>query len=92
MMSLFARARAYLNLTPGERAFLKLLGGIAGTAVVAAILAAAQVLAGTPPNQVSWQVVLHVAAGAFLAALWTALAKYYKAYGDPPLPGPTAGT
>jgi hypothetical protein len=89
-MGVFARARANLTLTPGERAFLKLVGGLAGTAVVAAVLAAAQVLAGTPPDAVRWPVVLHVAAGAFAAALWTALSKYYKAHGDPPLPAPPA--
>lgn len=90
-MGVFKRARAYVNLTPGERAFLKLVGGIAGTAVIAGLLAAAQVLAGTPLGQVSWQVVLHVGAGAFAASLWAALAKYYKAHGDPPLPSPSAG-
>ncbi len=31
------------------------------------------------------------AAGAFAASLWAALAKYYKAHGDPPLPSPSAG-
>lgn len=89
-MGIFGRARAYLTLTPGERAFLKLVGGIASTAVVAALLAVAQMLSGTPPDAVRWPVVLHVAAGAFAAALWAALAKYYKAHGDPPLPAPPA--
>jgi hypothetical protein len=86
MIKLLRRARLYQALTPAERAWLKLVGGVVATAVVSAILAAAQVVSGIPVEKVNWQTVAQVAVGAGSAAVWAALAKFYKAHGDPALP------
>lgn len=84
-MNLFQKANARLNLTPGERAILKLLQsfGFAGvTAVVAAVPAILAYMNGQ--QQVTWGLVLLVA-GVFIHGFMAAWAKYSSAKGDPPL-------
>lgn len=81
-MNLFQRDARHLTLTPGERAFLKLLEGFSIAGFVAAVTIVAQLL-GLPG--VDWLLVLKVAAGAFAVGFLGAIAKYYKAQGDPVL-------
>ena len=84
-MNLFQKAQAGLNLTPGERALLKLLQGFA-TAGVAAVVAAVPAVmaqqAGKP--QITWGLVLFVA-GIFVHGFMAAWQKYVSARGDQPL-------
>ena len=81
-MNLFARSRAQLNLSPGERAFLKLIEGFVVAGVVAALPIVAQLLA---QQSVNWADVARLAGGTFAVAALMAAAKYYKAQGDIPL-------
>lgn len=84
-MNLFQKAQLGLNLTPGERALLKLLQGFA-TAGVAAVVAAVPAVmaqqAGKP--QITWGLVLFVA-GVFVHGFLAAWQKYVSARGDQPL-------
>ena len=84
-MNLFQKAQLGLNLTPGERALLKLLQGFA-TAGVAAVVAAVPAVmaqqAGKP--QITWGLVLFVA-GIFVHGFMAAWQKYVSARGDAPL-------
>jgi hypothetical protein len=87
MFTLFARAARYASLTPAERAMLRLVEGLAYVALIGAVTACAQYLSAHPGASpaVDWQPVLRAcAAGAAVAALM-ALAKYFKAHGDPAL-------
>jgi hypothetical protein len=79
----FARASAYQNLSPLERAALKLLGGVALAGVLAAASAVAQLLGGRSPLQVDWLVAGQVALVAFVVGCCNAISKFYKAQGDP---------
>ena len=81
-MNIFSRAAAGLNLTPGERAFLKLVEGLWATALVAALPVVAEALA---QRSVDWTVVLHAALAAAVTAVVLAILKYAKAQGDDPL-------
>jgi hypothetical protein len=81
-MSLFARARAQLNLSPGERALLKLVEGAVLAGIVAALPVVAQLLA---QQRVNWTEVARIAGATFAVAALMALAKFYKAQGDQPL-------
>lgn len=83
--NMFARASAGLNLTPMERAALRMLEGLAATAVVAGITAAAPLLAG---GSVDWANVGHVALAAGITAALLAILKYAKAFGDAPITEP----
>lgn len=84
-MNIFQKAAAGLNLTPGERALLKLLQGFALAGVLAVVMAA--------PALVSWRAgqpalaagAASLAAGAFVHAFLAAWAKYASAKGDLPL-------
>lgn len=80
--SMFARASAGLNLTPGERAALKAVQGIIVSALVAGAVAVLPYLTGAT---VDWATVLHVFAAAVVASLALAVNKYWTAQGDPPL-------
>ena len=82
MHSLFARARANMTLTPGERALLKLIEGLLCAGVVAALPALAGALGH---NGVHWSDVARTALAAGAVAVLLALAKYAKAHGDPAL-------
>ena len=82
MRDLYARARANLALTPGERALLKLIDGL----LVAAVVAALPVVSGALGHAgVQWSEVARTALAAGTVAALLALAKYLKAHGDPAL-------
>ena len=87
MSSILARARRYQSLTPGERAFLRLVEGLAFVALVGAGTACAQYLAGPAAGigAIDWAVVAQVCAAGAAVAVLMALAKYFKAHGDPAL-------
>lgn len=80
--TLFARAQAYAPLTPGERALLRLIEGLACAAVVAALPVVADALGHGP---VRWDDVARTALAAAAVAVLLALAKYARAQGDPTL-------
>ena len=77
MVSLLARARAYDMLTPGERAFLKLVEGLFCAALVAALPIVAGALGA---GNIQWGEIGREALAALLA-----LGKYARAHGDPTL-------
>lgn len=81
-MSLFARARAFANLTPSERALLKLIEGLFFAALVAALPIIADALSR---NAVNWSDVGRTTLAAGSVAALLALSKYLKAHGDPAL-------
>ena len=82
MLSLFRRSWAGANLTPGERALLKLVKGAALAALVSVVPVVDSLLNGqTPLTQRN----LVIAGGAFAVAFLMALSKYYTSQGDPPL-------
>lgn len=82
MRDLYARARANVTLTPGERALLKLLEGLLCAGVVAAL----PIVAGALGHAgVQWSDVGRTALAAGSVAALLALAKYLKAHGDPAL-------
>ena len=87
MTQLVRRARAYQPLSPAERALLRLLEGLASVALIGAATAAAQYLAGPTGlgGIVNWGIVAHVCAAGAAVAVLMALAKYFKAHGDPTL-------
>ncbi|HEY7780696.1 MAG TPA: hypothetical protein VIC85_10850 [Ktedonobacterales bacterium] len=94
MRSLLARARAYETLTPGERALLRLVEGVASVALVGALTAGAQYLGaarGASLGAVDWAGVARVCAAGGVVALLMAVAKYCKAQGDPALGDAIAG-
>lgn len=82
MTSLFARARAYLPLSPAERAVLKLVEGLICVAFVAALPVVADALSR---QSVAWSDVARAALAAAAVAVLLALAKYARAHGDPTL-------
>lgn len=82
-MNILSRAWQGLNLTPGERAFLKLLEGWIFTAVGTGVAIAYQMLA--TGNQ-DFQKITLVAGGAAGLTVLNALKKYLAAQTDLPLP------
>lgn len=89
---MFARASKSANLTPAERAVLKLIEGVVLSALVAGIQAVVPFLATRTLTWADLGAALHTFAIAFLVSLFAALLKYAKAFGDPPLPSlPAAG-
>lgn len=80
--TLFARARAYAPLTPGERALLRLIEGLTCAALVAALPVVASALGHGP---VRWDDVARTVLAAAAVAVLLALAKYARAQGDPAL-------
>ena len=86
-MNIFQRAHAGLNLSPEERAFLKVVQGFA----IVALVAAAGTLATVVSNGATFHdAVLAVAVSAGVATL-LAVAKYFSANGQPAL-GAAIGT
>ena len=88
-MNLFTRARLNLNLTPAERAFLRLVEGTLIGAVVAgaqAILPMFNDAALAQPDAIAWGTILHTFLAAFGATLILAARKYLAARADPALP------
>ncbi len=82
MGQLLQRARRHEPLTPGERAFLRLIEGLACTALVAALPVVADALGSTGVN---WADIGRAALAAAAVAVLLALAKYARAQGDPAL-------
>ncbi len=82
-MNIFSKAAQGLNLTPAQRAFLKLLKLWFYTALSAGVMAGAQYLLNN--QQVNWQALIYITGGAFLLSLFGALDKYWTAQGDLPL-------
>ena len=80
--NIYNRARQRQSLTPGERAFLKLLQGLLCAALVATLPAIAAAFGNT---NVSWSDVLRTALAAGAVAVLLTLAKYLTAQGDPAL-------
>ena len=83
MIGLLTRARNNVSLTPAERALLKLVEGLVCTALVAALPIVADALGH---GAVNWADAGRAALAAGATAALLALIKYFKAYGDPPLP------
>lgn len=83
MKSLFTRASAGLTLTPWERAALRFLEGLGAAALLAGLVAIEPYLSGAAIN---WGTVAHVFLTAGVSALFLALLKYARAFGDAPLP------
>ena len=77
--SLFGQARAGLPLTPGERAYLKLVQGVAITGLIAAIQAAGPLLNQQQPDLAA---ILHTALIAFGVSVVHAIWKLASAQGD----------
>jgi hypothetical protein len=87
-MNMLARARSYASLTPGERALLRLLEGLAAVALVGAATACIQYLASQPGAgwaAIDWPGIARVCVAGAAVAVLLALAKYFKAHGDPVL-------
>lgn len=76
---IITKARLGLPLTPGERAFLKLLQGWFFAAVITVLPVLSALLNGQTP--ITRQTLL-IAAGALASAFLSAAAKYYTAQGD----------
>ena len=87
-MNVFSSAANGLSLTPGQRAFLKIVKGFVVSAVAAGLTAVAQLLSAG--SAVDWQKVAVVGGVAFGTSLAFALDKYWTAQGDAPL-GTLAG-
>jgi hypothetical protein len=91
MVNLLARARRYEQLTPLERAALRLVEGLLYVALVGAATAGAQYLAGPAGaglgglSAINWATVARVCLAGGAVAVLLALAKYFKAHGDPAL-------
>ena len=82
-MNIFSKAAQGLNLSPAQRAFLKLLKGWFYTALSTGIMAGAQYLLNN--QQINWMALLYIASGAFLLSILGALDKYWTAQGDTPI-------
>lgn len=88
-MNLFQKAAAGMNLTPGQRAFLKLVEALG----VAFLVAAAPVVADALSSHgtVVWSDALRTALAAGAVAVILSIIKYGKAHGDSPLIQPLLG-
>ena len=86
-MSIFAKARKGLNLSPAERAALKLIEGFIIAGIVAALPVLSQLLG---QSSVNWASVGRIALGTFATAALMAAIKYLKAQRDTPLAEPLA--
>ncbi|MGH2515039.1 MAG: hypothetical protein ACRDHP_05230, partial [Ktedonobacterales bacterium] len=81
-MNIFAKANNNLNLTPAQRAFLKLIEGFFVAGIVAVLPVISQALAA---QTINWALILRTAAATFSVAALLAVTKYLKAQNDPPL-------
>lgn len=82
-MNIFLKAWNGLNLSPGQRAFLKVIQGLIIGGLLAAFLAIAQYFYSD--GAVNWHSILDVAAVAFLMSVGYGLSKYFSAQGDAPV-------
>lgn len=88
-MGIFARAGAYLNLSPGERALLRFGEGLAVSAGISGLQAVMPLLSsGMSTAAIPWGSVAHTFAATVLGALGAAVVKFFKAQGDPQLGPP----
>jgi hypothetical protein len=86
MLDILTRAQRYQSLTPAERALLRLLEGLAAVALVGAATAGAQYLSSPlGASALDWPLIARVCAAGAAVAVLMALAKYFKAHGDPTL-------
>src|SRR5260370_10395753 len=88
MANIWTRARRYEQLTPGERAALRLIEGLIYVALVGAATAGAQYLAspaGSGLGAIDWATVARVCIAGAAGALFMALAQDLKAHGHPAL-------
>src|SRR5260370_22354707 len=97
MANIWTRARRYEQLTPGERAALRLIEGLIYVALVGAATAGAQYLAspagaqylaspaGSGPGVIDWATVGRVCIAGPAGARLVALAKYFKTPSHPTL-------
>ncbi len=92
MFSLLQRARLYANLTPGERALLKIVEGLLVSAVLAGLVAAFPLLSTQDVSAIKWPAVLSVFVAAGGKTLYDGLSKYFRSFGDPPLPNQPASS
>ena len=83
-MNFLQRAAQNLPLTPGERAFLKLLKNWLYSAIGTGLLIGGQAALSTN-GAVDWLHTAYVAGGAVTLSLLTALDKWFMAQGDSPL-------
>lgn len=86
-MNIFQKAFAGVNLTPGERALLKLLQGFATAGVVSLLLAVPAVLSAKAGDPAITTASVGVMVGAFVHGFLAAWQKYVSAKGDAPLAG-----
>jgi len=84
-VNIFQRAAAGLNLTPGERAVLKLAQGFALSGVVAVVLAAPAYISYQDGQPTLAAGALSIVLGSFIHAFLAAWGKYTSAKGDAPL-------
>lgn len=82
-MNIFQKAQQGLNLTPGQRAFLKLLEGLGVAFLVAATPVVADALSSH--GTVVWSDALRTALATGAVAVILSIIKYAKAQGDSPL-------
>ena len=86
MLSLLRRAHFYADLTPGERALLRTLEYLLVSAIVAGLVAVGPLISTQNVASINWTAVLSAFATAAVMALYAGVSKYFKAFGDPPLP------
>lgn len=82
-MSIFSKAAQGLNLTPAQRAFLKLLKGWFYTALGTGIITGSQYVMGTAV--IDWQKLLYIVGTGVLLSILSALDKFWSSQGDTPL-------
>ena len=84
-MNLLQKSNAHLNLTPGERALLKL----GESFILAGLVAALPLVTDALSRQnVNWNTEVPIIVSAFSVAVIAALTKYVREHADPPLPTP----
>src|SRR5712692_1175259 len=86
MFQVFSRSWQGKNLSPGERAAMKLVGGVLFTAVGAGVLVAIQLLA---TGNHDFKYIGLVVGGAAAKTLWDTVKKYNAAQSDLPLAEPS---
>jgi hypothetical protein len=80
---IFQRSKTYQNLTPGERAFLQVLGSLLTNGLTTGLLAAGGYLMA--PGMIDPQNLVYIAIMAVVFSVAHGVAKYVSAQGDPAL-------
>lgn len=86
-MNVFRRASMQFNLSPFERAALRFVELIAVAAGVAGLQAVSPLLAGVDLAYIPWDRIAHTFLAAATAAIIASVLKYFRSWGDAPLPG-----